>query len=218
MIFPAVVSPILRRVPTRKQAAIIFGISTGILFVLFIAAIMASDTEPSPQTATVSEQPQVTPMTSTQATASPGATGTTEDAIKQVVADQLKGQTTDKKDKLKEVVVTPIAEDNSSYLVRVAFNADENLTTNLTKKGIEYKMAELHKALYTSGQPIGRVVIQAYQTLVDSYGNNIEGRVYETSLDKSEVDKINWSADESSLKFQIIPGVWTVSYIHSIYR
>lgn len=147
-----------------------------------------------------------------------GAPSTPEEKIKSLVATEIKGQNSNKQERLREVTATPMNENSDLYFVRIFFNADENLTVNLKKKGIELQMAKLYHQLYTSGLPIGRVVIQANTMLVDQYGNEHDTRVYETSLNKAEADKINWSTDRTTLQMQIIPGVWTSAYIHSVYQ
>ncbi len=143
---------------------------------------------------------------------------TPEEKIKAIVANELKGQNSNKQDRLRQVAITPTTEAGESFIIRVVFNADENLTSNLKKQGIELQMAKLYQQLYTNKLPINRIVIQAYTNLVDQYGNEHDTEVFETFLNKDEADKINWTADTTTLQMQIIPGVWTVSYVHPIYR
>ena len=47
----------------------------------------------------------------------------------------------------------------------------------------------------------------------DKYGNQSDGVVYRTFLEKTEADKVNWTADKTTLKVSILPEVWTTVFL-----
>lgn len=193
--------------PTRKKVGLIFG---GLLFVFFIAFGMTTDTK----TASTSNSQE---QAKTEPTATPEAPALSEqDQIKKIVTDQLKGQNNMKKDNLKSVEVTELK--TGGWDVKVEFNASDNLSTNLRKKGIEGDMSELYIALYKSGKDIKTVSISAYFPLQDQYGNVNDRVVYASTLDSEEASKVNWNADQSSLKLSILPGVWTTTMLHPEFK
>lgn len=194
--------------PTRKKVGLIFG---GLLLVFFIAFGMTTDTaktantstKPATQTETVKNDP----------TSAPEAPALSEqDQIKKLVADQLKGQNNMKKDNLKGVEVSET--EGGGWNVEVEFNASDNLSTNLRKKGIESDMSELYITLFKSGKDIRKATVTAYFPLQDQYGNVNDRAIYQSVLTKEEASKVNWNADQSSLKLSILPGVWDTTLLH----
>lgn len=197
--------------PSRKKVGLILG---GLVFVFFIGFGMTTDT----QTATTSIEPSTQAETvKNEPTSAPEAPALSEeDQIKKIVSDQLKGQNNMKKDNLKSVEVSEV--EGGGWNVTVEFNASDNLSTNLRKKGIEGDMSELYIALYKSGKDIKAVSISAYFPLQDQYGNVNDRVVYASTLDSEEASKVNWNADQSSLKLSILPGVWTTTMLHPEFK
>lgn len=109
-----------------------------------------------------------------------------------------------------------IRELDQGLSVDIEFNADDNITHNYRRKGMERQMSQLIKALFTSeaGKDIAEIATTAYFPLTDQYGNEKQTIVYTVVLDKSEADKINWDFDRASLELQIIPSVWEVIVLH----
>lgn len=194
--------------PTRKKV----GFTLGVLVIIFFLGFgLTSDTETS-TSATSNEQ-----VTQARAEAEPSATTqpvalSEQDQIKKLVTDQLQVKNNMDKDGLKNVEI--IENDNGGWSVSVDFNADDNLTTNLRKVGIEKQMSELYITLFKSGKDIRTATITAYFPLQDQYGNVNDRAVYQSTLEKEEADKVNWNADESSLKLSILPKVWTTTLLH----
>lgn len=88
-----------------------------------------------------------------------------------------------------------------------------------TRKGsIGEKMADIYKALYTSGKDINTASIVATSTLANQYGDEAEVPVLKTTLDKAIAEKVNFDADEATLQYQILPGLWTVNSTHPVLR
>lgn len=197
--------------PTRKKVGLILG---GLVFVFFIGFGMTTDT----QKAKTSTEPATQAQTSNnEPTSAPEAPALSEqDQIKKIVSDQLKGQNNMKKDNLKSVEVSEVK--TGGWDVAVEFNASDNLSTNLRRKGIESDMSELYITHYKSGKDIKTVSISAYFPLQDQYGNINDRVVYASTLDSEEASKVNWNADQSSLKLSILPGVWTTTMLHPEFK
>lgn len=98
MLFPAVVSPILRRVPTRRQVFKLFGTATAGLFVLFIAVILNTDTTTSLKNTNVSELPTTSPQTTKTTDTSTQPTSATKQAVTSQVPAETKPTVTQFKD------------------------------------------------------------------------------------------------------------------------
>jgi len=139
-----------------------------------------------------------------------------EDQIRNIVSDQLKGSNNMDQSYIRKVDV--VEQVNGGWGVFVEYNADDNLTINLRKVGIESTMSEIYIALYTSNKDVRSASIAAYFPLVDRYGNESEDVIYKSILGKPEADKVNWGADSSSLKISILPKVWTTSILHPEFR
>lgn len=197
--------------PTRKKVGLILG---GLFVVFFIGFGMTTDTK----TASTSNEPTTQAQTvSSEPTSAPQAPVLSEqDQVKVLVTEQLKGTNNMKRDNLKKVEVSE--GEGGGWNVTVEFNANDNLSTNLRKKGIEKKMSEIYTALYQSGKDIRTASVTAYFPLADQYGNESDGAVYKSTLDKAEADKVNWQADRSTLQLSILPQVWTTVMLHPEFR
>lgn len=212
-----------------NKTRIVLGGIAAIVIILAISVILSTDKNssvpkevtPSPFVAGNGEKSNNV-STASPVVAEPQEPASPEEKMRQLVAAALSGQANTKKERLRRVAVFPQDVDengnNSAWGVRVEFNADENLTTNLIKKGIEKQMSEVYQALYTSGLPITLVTIEAYYPLVDKYGNKSDSRVRQTTLEQAEAKKINWSADQSTLLMNIVPGVWDSGFTHPEFR
>ena len=82
-------------------------------------------------------------------------------------------------------------------------------------QGIQKKMSEVYKALYATEHNVLIASVSAYFPLMDKYGNTSQGLIYRTLLPRTEASKINWDVDDSVLKLQTLPAVWSDSFIHS---
>lgn len=196
------------KTPTRKKVGLIFG---GLLFVFFIAFGMTTDTKPATTTPNTQEQVETEPTTAPQAPAL-----SEQDQVKALITEQLKGQNNMKKDNLKKLEV--IEQEGGGWAVTVDFNASDNLSTNLRKVGIEKQMSELYIALYKSGKDVRTATLTAYFPLQDQYGNVNDRAIYQSTLEKEEASKVNWNADQSSLKLSILPKVWTTTLLHPEFK
>lgn len=211
LIKPNVFARFLKKRATRKGVAIIFGISTIVFFVLFgittdYSSQIQSTTNTSNPVATKQQEPAIEPAKALSE----------EEQIQKIVSDQLTGVNNMDKAYMKRIDV--VEQVNGGWGVFVEYNADDNFTINLRKGSIELKMSEIYLALYRSNKDIRSVSIAAYFPLVDKYGNQSENVTYKSILDKAEADKVNWNADEATLKVSILPNVWTTSILHPEFR
>lgn len=144
-------------------------------------------------------------------TDAPAAALTPQETIKNIIQKELKGKNNNDKPYLKDISLE--MEGNEASVI-ISYNADENLTTNLTLTGIKGKMGELYTKLYKSHSPLKSVSVCAYMSLTDKYGNASDDIVYTTVLQKEEANKVNWNADDAVLKYSILPKVWHNNFLH----
>lgn len=85
-------------------------------------------------------------------------------------------------------------------------------TGNDSKRGMDFKMIDAYKALYTSGLPIWEATIWNFEKLVDPYGKESDEIVYKTTLHSREASKINWK-NEANVRFE---RLWKVNYLHPV--
>ena len=99
-------------------------------------------------------------------------------------------------------------------MVDVVFEGSPNLTNSMTRRGIEYDMADGYEAIYTAGVPVHSATIEAHMTLIDARGNESLGNVYGTRLDGEPARGVNWPNKD------IIDwgNVWTVYAMNRAFR
>ena len=239
LVKPSVFTRFLKKRATRKGAATIFGTAAIVFFVLFgITTEPSSPTQPATKPEKVEElteeemiiEESITEEKIEEAMEEEPATIeepieeekepakplSEKEQIQKLVSDQLKGTNNMKNPYVKKIDV--IEQVDGGWGVFVEYNADDNLTKNLRKIGIEKRMSEIYIALYTSDKDIRSASVAAYFPLVDQYGNEFSGVVYKSILEKGEADKVNWGSDSSTLKLSILPGVWTTSILHPEFR
>lgn len=134
----------------------------------------------------------------------------TEKQIENKIRASLRSKTNNNLNKFVEVRVNKsFAEDSEGmYVVTAIINADENLTEDLMKKGIWLDMSMIYITSFRELKNVSQVTVIANAILVDKYGKENNLPVLKTMLVKSEADKVNWNADESTLSLQILPQVW----------
>lgn len=196
----------IKKVKKRKSQKTI-GCFLIIISIIFIAIISNDDSSPASITSTKKEllQTELQNLTPKQ-------------KIEKVVKNELSGKTNIMEEKNKFRKVEIVKQTDASHGVFVEFNADDNLTKNLRKSGLEDQMSKIYKVLYTQNLDVATATITAYFLLVDKYGNESEGVVYKTILNKSEADKINWETNSATLRLQIVPSVWTTLIMHPEFR
>ena len=215
--FVGVIRPQWVWMASRKRAAMTFAGTAIAFFVLFgitsdqkapnVAANATTSSDATTTTPTVATIQEANPAT----TSLTETTDTTPDQVKTVVANVLQGTTNSShENRLRNITVRPNTQ--RGWDVSVDFNADDNLTENMTKQGVQMKMSDVYAALYSDkGLNVSSANVTSYMQLLDKYGNTKDEPVYVTSLDKDVANKINWSVDKSVLELDILPGLWTVN-------
>lgn len=148
--------------------------------------------------------------------ASPSKTLSEEDQIKQLVSKQLEGANDVKKNYTRKIEV--VEQIDGGWGVFTEYNADDKGDIKLRKEGIQIKMSDIYKAIYTSGKDIRTASVTAYYPTVDKYGKASDSVVYKTMLEKGEADKVNWNADKYYLETEILPRVWETILINIEFR
>jgi hypothetical protein len=197
--------------PTRKKVGLILG---GIMFACFVGFGMTTDAQKA--TSTPTPQPTQEQAKSEHTSTPQSPVLSEQDQIKALVSDQLKGKNNMKRDNLKKIEV--VEHTGGGWDVIVEFNSSDNLSTHLRQVGIEKQMSGIYISLYKSGKDIRTTSIAAYFPLADQYGNESDGVIYKSELDKEEASKVNWNADQSTLKLSILPKVWTTLFLHPEFR
>lgn len=111
-------------------------------------------------------------------------------------------------DAVREVRVIP--ELDGSKTVNVKFYVE----SLFEKRYLDQTMGVIYTALYTSDKNVGAVTLMATTDLIDSYGNDAEGIIYQTTIDKETAAKVNPSQDKAVLEMQVFPDLWTVQKQH----
>lgn len=109
--------------------------------------------------------------------------------IEKIVTDKLKSKTnTDKK---RIVSVEQLPEDDESLYFIVLLNANENLTSDMTKRSMWLDSKEILEPI-SKIKNLNKIVLQWQLPLVDSFGKTEDGLVMTINLERDALDKINW--------------------------
>lgn len=111
-----------------------------------------------------------------------------------------------------------ILEGDQGFVVDIRINASDNFTTNMIRMGIEKDMTLAYKEIFNRVENVDTVFIDAYLPLTDQYGNENDGSVYKTALDKDTASRVNWEADTANLYQNILPNAWETITLHAVIR
>jgi hypothetical protein len=233
LIRPTVFRSLLKEKTGRKRVAYVFG-GTMIGSLILLTAILPPAGKQPTDTASSSTSTQQVATEPVAAASAPAKTEpkpaepapkpvevkapepSEDERIRTLVRETFKGTNNMKKERLRKVDVKKLT--GGGWGVSVDFNADENLTTNLTKKGIESDMSEAYTALYTANMNVKQASVAAFFPLRDEYGNDMDGIVYKTLLTSDVADKINWQSEKLTLRARIIPGLWETAILNVSFR
>ncbi len=214
LIKPSAFKALFKERTSRKTTSITFGIALLVSFILVGVTAEPLTAEQKAKLEAEAAQKEKKDAEASQAAESEAAKNSepsTEEKLKSIVGEVLDGKTNNDRPDLRDVTVLL---DSNAAVVLVSFNADDNLTSNMIQVGIRMKMSDLYYKLYQSGVPIKSITISAYLPLTDKYGNESESIVCTTVLKNEEAVKVNWKADESTVKSMVLPQVWYTSYLH----
>lgn len=186
----------------RKPSKIQLGLLVFLLLAIALVLVIVWSYEPIQEAAPVREVVPVKQLSE-------------QEQIKMLVAEQLEGINNRDKPYIREIDV--VKQIGGGWGVFVEYNASDNIA-RFRRFDIEVKMSEVYIALYTSYYDIRVVSISAYFPLVDRYGHVRDAIVYRSILDREVAVEVNWDAHRSLLKVDILPGVWTISILHSEFR
>jgi len=190
------------------------GIATIVGTVLFVGTIAMGGEEPqqapeakpaqqSVETAESQSTDQDIPVEEKPAEEKPK---TPEEAVKQLVADEL-GDTVnvDDKKRVKDVEV-------SGKTLRITLRADENLTLGWTAKGILDDIRKIGPGLrdILKKHKLEQTQIIVVYPLVDAYGNEREGDVLRVLYDIETMKKINWD----NIAIENLPNLSINTFMH----
>jgi len=205
-----------------SKAAIIIGALIVVITIIpsgddtNVAETTTTTSPESAETTTTQQEAAVvtTAAQTTTTTAAPTTSTTAGPAseFKSVVSRTLEGDNNMDKPLLRKVDV--VEQIDGGYGVFVEMNANDNLTSGMIRGGIEQDMSKVYMALYQSGLDVRTATVAAYFPMTDQYGAESEAVIYKSMLDKSEADKVNWEADDSLLRTDILPGIWQTTLLH----
>lgn len=132
------------------------------------------------------EDAETKPTTTTQVSTAETSETILVNDIKKIVTDELGKKNNLKKNTIKDVQY--VASDKGAI---IALNANENLTTNMTKKGMWKDSKDILQPL-SKVNGLDIIIIHWYFPLVDTYGNEKDGIVMSFEINKETLNKINW--------------------------
>jgi hypothetical protein len=137
-------------------------------------------------------------------------------ALRYAAAYELRGESNLGLPRVRSIDVRPA--EGGGYNVAIEYNMDNAGTKDFFKVMLKMDMGNLYRALYTSGQDVASATITAYFPVDDPVGNEPPVRVFSTTLDKKAADEANWNAERTVLEMDILPGLWTETYVHPKYK
>lgn len=115
-----------------------------------------------------------------------------------------------------EIFVQPEVWDETKYSVTFEIYADNQAEMSTIKKKSYETIGQIFKTLYTSGQPIGRVVITVSQKQKDNFVRR-ELLIMFLTLAKAKEAKIDWNQNENILFYQTLPSAWEAVRLDSAF-
>ena len=96
--------------------------------------------------------------------------------------------------------------DGKEIFVDVAFN--DNLTTNMVKRGIKMDICDVIKAVQESGYDFDQISIEGTFILVDKFGQESESQVVRATYSRATTERINWSNFLTENIFDVADSSW----------
>lgn len=168
----------------RKHIGLIFGVA---MFVFSLLTGITNVSVPTPMPVSISG-PTTSPLSpttilTTTATIVLTPVETLEEKVIQILGE---------KTNTGETKIRAITAGND--IITIDFMADENLTINLTRRGIWTDITDLLKKLLSQIDPkIESLTFQAYFPLADQYGQVSIDKVMLITVAKETWNKINWN-------------------------
>jgi uncharacterized membrane protein len=118
---------------------------------------------------------------------------TIDELVHKAIVDAVGKKTNMDNDRIIDIQVNDHlgTEEDNDYIIIAKLFANENLTANMTRKGILKQSTEVFEPLFST-DGVTEVVLMWHLTLVDAYGNEKDDTVVKVTLSKETADKINW--------------------------
>ncbi|ARK32315.1 hypothetical protein [Halalkalibacter krulwichiae] len=118
---------------------------------------------------------------------------TVEDQVERTILDTLGENTNMDEPRMIELAVNNHAgtDDPDDKIVIARMNANENLTTNMTRTSILRDSAEVFEELFLIDE-VEQVSLMWFLPLTDTYGNVSPGEVLRVEIDREIAERINW--------------------------
>ncbi|KRG13371.1 hypothetical protein ACA30_15860 [Virgibacillus soli] len=123
-----------------------------------------------------------------------------DEKITKVIYDTLGKKTNNKKDRIHKIVV-------SGNVANVWLNADENLTNNMTKKGMWIDSLKGLEEL-AKFEDLEIISFVWMYTFVDKYGEDSEGKIMSLDFPRDVIDKINFDKVDYNNAPDIAENYW----------
>jgi|GEM_PF-5234450 len=185
------INPSKLKFKSRKQVLLIFGGSIILFLILFGVTSGPSSTPTSKSTE--QEAPKEISNSSK----------TLEEKVTDAINNSLESKTNLGKQRVVGVEVTKYTpQELSTYGYKngetvigllIKINADQNLTTNLTKGTMHNEATKIAQAVFPIDPTVGDIIIWSQLPLVDQYGNTKDETAIVYSMSRSLFDKVNWS-------------------------
>lgn len=179
-----------------------------VIIIIVLVIINGAIRGPQSKTANAPE-----PAKTAQPSESPPAQKTTEvtleDKVKGAITEAVNEKTNMDKVRLVKLEINDHAgtKKESDKIALITLNADENLSSNLTKGGILMDSSDLFKSLFENSE-IEEVVLFWQLTLVDTYGNEKDDTVLKVALTKEIAGKINWDNFDRNNYSKVASDYW----------
>ena len=139
-------------------------------------------------------------------------------ALRYAVAKELRGENNIGLPRIRSIEVAPA--DGVGYDVKVEYNINNPGLKSFFSMLSKMDMTKIYRAIYTSGRDVASASITAYLPIGDPAGKSPPEPVLSTTLDKKAADKADWNADrpELELETEVLPELWTETYVHPDYK
>jgi len=113
------------------------------------------------------------------------------------------------RNKIKEIRVNTVYDNENEYVVFVSLNGEELVTEGAIEKMILIENSDIYITLFKNRKDIREATLVSNITMVDENGNEYDTVALKTNLSKDMAEKVDWGQDKSILELEILPVTWT---------
>jgi hypothetical protein len=110
------------------------------------------------------------------------------------------------KDPVRKIDVFPVSNPD----LKQKWGVDIELNIRGSRSVMNEEMGKVYYAIFSNRKDIAISSVACYESLIDKYGNQSDVEIYKTFLKSNEAYKVNWSQNEDTLVYLVLPKVWTV--------